>query len=157
MAAPKAHINVSGTWKQINKIHVNVSGTWKRVNNAYVNVSGTWKKFLSSVSPSSFSGALNATAVTNTIITPNRTYTLGAGNSGRVMFTSVMIDGSTFMYSKNSGAYVDITEGLTITLANTDTLNLRGQSMTPAGTSNSCDVYDYDTGILLDSAFVTRS
>lgn len=118
---------------------------------------GSARKRSSSASPSSFSGALNATAATNTIITPNRTYTLGAGNSGQVQFTSVVIGGSTFAYSKNGGAYVDITEGLIITLANTDTLNLRGQSMTPAGTSNSCDVYDYDTDTLLDSAFVIRS
>lgn len=38
------HVNVNGTWKQVNDPRVNVSGTWKQVNEVYVNVNGTWKQ-----------------------------------------------------------------------------------------------------------------
>lgn len=158
MTAPKAHINVSGTWKQINKMHVNVSGTWKRVNNAYINVAGTWKKFLASASASSFSGALSSTGATNAITGTARTYTLGSGNSGQVTFSSVSIGGTEFRYSINGGTYIgnDITEGIIITLANTDTLTVRGQGMTPIGTANSCNVVDTDTATVLENLTVTR-
>lgn len=159
MTAPKAHINVSGTWKQINKMHVNVSGTWKRVNNAYINVSGTWKKFLASASASSFSGGLGTTGSANTITGTARTYTLGAGNSGQIKFANVSIAGTAFQYSKNGGSFVgnDITEGLTITLANTDTIQLRGTGMTPIGTSNQADIVDVDTATNIETgAAITR-
>lgn len=43
-----AHVNVSGTFKEITEIHVNVSGVNKEVSEGWVNVSGTWKQFFSS-------------------------------------------------------------------------------------------------------------
>ena len=40
-----AHVNVSGTWKEIAEMHVNVSGVNKEIAEGWVNVSGTWKQF----------------------------------------------------------------------------------------------------------------
>lgn len=159
MAAPKAHINVSGTWKEINKMHVNVSGTWKRINNAYINVSGTWKKFLTSATSSSFSAGFSTSAATATITSAARTYTLGSGNSGQVKFASVAVGGTGFQYSINGGSFLgnDITSGLTISLANGNTLTLRGQGMTPAGTQNVCDIIDVDTNTILDNTTILRT
>lgn len=43
-----AHVNVSGTWKQITNMYTKVSGVWKEISSGDVNVSGTWKNFFSS-------------------------------------------------------------------------------------------------------------
>lgn len=116
---------------------------------------GIYKK---GTTASSFSGTLSSTGAASTITGTTRTYTLGAGNSGNVTFSSVSVGGTAFQYSKNGGSYVggDISEGLTITLANSDTLAIRGTGMTPIGTANSCNVVDTDTGTVLENLSVTR-
>jgi len=53
MTAPNTHINVSGTWKSVNKMYVKVSGTWKEINKSYVRVSGVWKQVHAGVVPGS--------------------------------------------------------------------------------------------------------
>jgi len=38
------NVNVSGTWRTVNKPYVNVGGTWRNVQGVWVNVGGTWYK-----------------------------------------------------------------------------------------------------------------
>ena len=103
---------------------------------------------------STFSGTLGASAATTTITGTARTYTLGAGNSGQVKFANVSVGGTAFQYSINGGVFIgnDVTEGLIITLANTDTLAIRGTGMTPAGTANQTDIVDVDTNTNIETA-----
>lgn len=54
----------------------------------------------------------------------SRTITVPAGNPGNIKFTSVSTDG-TFEYRKNAGAYATVTEGLTVSVATSDTVNFR--------------------------------
>lgn len=151
MAGPKAHINVSGTWKQINKIHVNVSGTWKRVNNAYVNVSGTWKKFLSSVSasPCTFAaGALGGSASEYTPITGTaRAVTVPSGNSGTLEIRNVVNStGSiTCEWRIGAGSWASVTVTTQRTFSDTDTIQFRVASGQGAAEYFYADVYDVDT------------
>lgn len=114
-------------------------------------MAGIYKK---AVVASTFSGTLGASAGTTTITGTARTYTLGAGNSGQVKFANVSMGGTAFQYSVNGGIFAgnDITEGLTITLANTDTLAIRGTGMSPAGTANQADIVDVDTGTNIETA-----
>jgi len=159
MAAPKAHIKVSGSWKEVLKMHVRVSGTWKRVNKAYVRVSGVWKQFLQSAVASSFSGVFTASGSTDTITSATRTYTLGAGNTGRVTFSGVINGGSGVMeYNLNGAGFPgnSITEGLTITLSNTQTLAARSTSMA-SGNVSFFTLTDTDTGTVLENASLTRT
>lgn len=156
MTAPKAHINVSGTWKEILKMHVNVSGTWKRVNKAYVNVAGTWKQFLQSASPSTFSGLFSTTAATANFSSSTRTYTLGAGNSGQLRFASLVNAGSDTLYNKNGAGLISIVSGDVITLASTDTLLLRVTGM-PAASVTALSLVDVDTGTTIEAVSMTRT
>lgn len=107
-------------------------------------------------SASSFSGGFSATSSTANITSSTRTYTLGAGNSGGVRFTGVSFDGTGMDYSKNGASRVAITEGLVISLANTNTLNIRATGLASTQ-SGSCTVEDYDTGTVLDSTIITRT
>lgn len=106
---------------------------------------------------SSFSGSLSAVGATNTITGTTRTYTLGSGNSGQVRFDFVVIGGATYVYSHNGGAYTDITEDLIITLANGDTLAIRGTGMTTSTTTNECNIVDHDTSTVLENNSIVRS
>lgn len=114
---------------------------------------GIYKK---GATASSFSGLLGANGAVSTILGTTRTYTLGAGNSGQVRFQSVSVGGTFFLYSLDGDAFTDITEGLVITLANTNTLQLRSSGMTTIGTTNSCDVIDVDTGTALENVTMVR-
>lgn len=53
MTAPSTHVNVSGTWKKVNKTYVRVGGAWKEVNKAYVRAGGVWKMIGQGVTPGS--------------------------------------------------------------------------------------------------------
>lgn len=108
---------------------------------------------------SSFSGLFTTTAGTSTVTSAARTYTLGAGNSGQVSFTSVSYDGGgSFQYSINGGSFIgnDITEGLIITLSNGQTLRLRATTMTSGNTGNA-NINDVSTGTVLENATLMRS
>lgn len=158
MAAPKAHIKVSGTYKQVQKMHVKVSGSWKRVNNAYVRVSGAWKKFLQSVVASSFDGLFATVGSTSTVTSASRQYTLGAGNSGQVRFENIVNTGiGNLRYNVNSAGNNNVSEGTTITLANLDNMVMSATGLA-SGNSITFDVVDVDTGTVLENdAVLARS
>ncbi len=155
MAGPKAHINVSGTWKQINKIHVNVSGTWKRVNNAYVNVSGTWKKFLSSVSASACTiaaGTLGGSASEYTPITGTaRAVTVPSGNTGKLEVRNTFNSTGTIecYWRIGAGSWADVTVTTQRTFADTNTIQFRVANGQSAGESFYGEVWDFDTNTLV--------
>lgn len=157
MAAPKAHIKVSGSYKEIRKMHVKVSGSWKRVRNAYVRVGGAWKKFLQSVVASTFSGVFSVTGSTSTISSAARQYNLGTGNSGGVRFENIVNGGDGFLrYNVNSAGNNDISEGTTITLSNLDSVVLSATLMS-SGDACSFDIVDVDTGSIIEPTILSRS
>lgn len=112
-----------------------------------------------SVTASTFSGTFTTSAATATVTSATRTYTLGSGNSGTVKFTSVATTGSgTSQYSKNGGSFTgnDITEGMTIVLASTDTLALRTTGLT-SGQNGTFNVVDNDTSTNIESVTLSRT
>ena len=83
MTAPNTHINVSGTWKNVNKMYVKVSGTWKEVTKAYVKVAGVWKQVHEGVVPGSTTYSTPGTY--NFVVPKHNTLTVqlwGAGGGG---------------------------------------------------------------------------
>jgi hypothetical protein len=83
-----------------------------------------------------------------TIISANATVTVPTGNSGvLVLYTDTAY---TVKYSKNGGAFTTIVDGGTVTVANGDTLKFEALSVA-AFDYVTGDVYDQDTGRLVDS------
>lgn len=82
--------------------------------------------------PCSLSGSLSASGATATVTGTSRTVTVPVGNSGVLVFANV--DDSnptgTLAYSQNAGAWTAITEGLEVTFANSDTLQIRATGLT---------------------------
>lgn len=87
------HVNVSGTWKDINEAFVNVSGTNKRIISGWVNVSGTWKQFF----------AAEAVSLSGTPVSPNLSVLTGA-SAGT---TATWVWASTGKVSKNGVDFGD--------------------------------------------------
>ena len=85
---------------------------------------------------------LNANWTGGTISKPNsftdtsRTVTVPAGNPGVLKFVTTAGTDGTLQYSKNGGAFTDIStlSGGLLTVANGDTLNLKDSFVTLAGT-----------------------
>lgn len=160
MAAPKAHIKVSGAFKEVLKMHVRVSGAWKRVNKAYVRVSGAWKQFLQSAVASTFSGSLDGSGSTSTIVGTSRNYQLGAGNSGQVQFRNLNHPnsggGGVFTYNKAGGGNTTITANDIVSYADLDSNVMRATIML-ASTAATIDLYDVDTNQLIQTVTLTRT
>ena len=76
----------------------------------------------------SWSGSLSASASTATVTGTSRTATVVGGGSRTVYFQSVTDESSSFQYSYNGGAFTDVAEGGSISVANGSTLQFKGSS-----------------------------
>lgn len=114
-------------------------------------------RYAVSIVASTFSGSFITTASTATVTSATRTYTLGAGNSGQVQFTTLYNEGAgNIRYSKNGAAAVTINEGDIITLANSDTLavSVTGMASTNIATFT---IKDVDTNTTIENVQLQRS
>ena len=80
---------------------------------------------------SNWGADFNASPVTSSA----RQLTVPAGNPGTIKFTSVAQDGASFQYSKNGGAYSNVTEGGTVSVATTDTITFQHTGSSATGSS----------------------
>lgn len=104
-----------------------------------------------SITACSFSGTLSAGGAPTTVTSSTRTITVPSGNTGEVKFQSFDMTGSvTIRYSKNGGAMTLLSEGATITFADTNTLALE-ISNASSGESLALDLIDVTTGALIES------
>ncbi|MEQ1491718.1 MAG: hypothetical protein ABL932_14340 [Terricaulis sp.] len=98
------------------------------------------------------SGALTTTSGTSPVTSATRTIS-GAGS---LRFDSVTTFGGTPQYSKNAAAYADITEGLTLTVATSDTIAVRAVLGTPALTAT-FTIRNHASGAKIEDVVLTRS
>jgi hypothetical protein len=78
----------------------------------------------------------------------SRTLTVPSGNPGTIRFEIILNEG-TLEYKKNAAAFAAVTDGATLSVANSDTIQFRytGSSATGANV----EVYDHTTGTLVGS------
>lgn len=69
--------------------------------------------------------ALNGALTTTSASSPVTSATRTIRGAGTMEFDAITSDSGTPQYSKNGGAYANITEGLTITVADGDTLAVK--------------------------------
>lgn len=83
-----------------------------------------------------------------------RVMTVPAGNSGNVKFsglTQMGAGGAGLQYKLNAGAFTAVTEGLTITLANGDTLQMKDTSCAASGDGDMCQFTDVDAAHVIET------
>lgn len=81
------HVNIGGSWKNIDNIYCNIGGVWKTVNAAYSNIGGVWKTGYS----------VDVTGVQDT----------GARSSDGATLKQVRFDGSGIVEATLATAYFD--------------------------------------------------
>ncbi len=96
-----------------------------------------------------FSGSLSATSASSPVTSSTRT----VSGSGTAKFDGVA--GSDPEYSLNGGAWTNITEGLTLVLANGDTLAVRETVGLPS--SATFNILDNATSALVQMVTLTRT
>lgn len=106
--------------------------------------------------PVSFDGSLSASGAGATITGTTRTATVPVGNSGVLRFDNVSELAGNLQYSKNGGAFTDIAEDGTVTLANSDTLQIQGVAMVVAGTS-SFNMTDVTRNLVVQVVVIDRT
>ena len=98
-----------------------------------------------------FSGSFDTTSASS----PVASATLTAAGAGTLRFESVFSDGSAPAYSKNGGAWTTITEGMTLAIADGDTLAVRA-ALPVVGTQASFNIVNDATLALIEGVTLTR-
>lgn len=98
-----------------------------------------------------FDGLFTTTSASSPVTSATRTVTTG----GNVKFNNVMTDSGTPQYSKNAGAYANITEGLSLSLAVSDTLAVR--CTLPVGGQTASFSISRPAGGAIESVTLTKS
>lgn len=101
------------------------------------------------------SGALSTTSGSSPVTSATRTATVIRG-PGTIVFSSILTDSGTPQYSKNGGAFSNITEGLEVAMANTDTLAVRA-TLPTAGMQASFTVSNKDTLAVIENVTLGKS
>lgn len=95
---------------------------------------GAFFATLGKIQPITVSSDWGANAGASPQTSASRTMTVPGGNPGVIKFTSVSSTG-TFEYRKNAGAYATVTEGGTVSVATSDTINFRLTGISSDGAS----------------------
>ena len=95
-----------------------------------------------------FNGAFSTTSASSPVTSATRTCLRG----GTVLFNTEFAD---LDYSKNGGAWTDITEGLTLAFAMSDTLAVR--ATLPSASDQIVTLKDDANGVLIETVTMTRS
>ena len=98
---------------------------------------------LGHVNPITVDSDWGADINTSPVTSAARQLTVPAGNPGTIKFTNVSQDGASFQYSKNGGAYSNVTEGGTVSVATTNTITFRHTGS--SGTGSAVTVVDNTT------------
>jgi hypothetical protein len=85
----------------------------------------------------SLSGALTTSSGSSPVTSSTRTIT----GAGTLLFVNIATDGGSPQYSLNGGSFTNITEGLTLAVADTDTIAVRATLATTSDQA-SVDLYD---------------
>lgn len=103
------------------------------------------------------SGSLSASGTgVGTLTGGPVTVTVPAIRTGNLKFTSVVNAGTLLQYKKNSGSFTNITEGLVVAFASTDTITVQGTGIV-APNSSSFNILDGDTLALIQSVGLTKT
>lgn len=100
----------------------------------------------------SFDGVFSRSQSTSPVTSLTRNCTVG----GTVKFSSVFSNGGTPQYSKNGGAFTNITEGMTLAVVNADTLAVRA-ALTIAGQTATFSLTDAATTQSIEDVTLTRT
>lgn len=100
----------------------------------------------------SLSGALTTSSASSPVTSSTRTVT---GN-GTLLFDGVYTASGTPQYSKNGGAFTDITEGMTLAIAGGDTLAVRATLPTIANEAG-FNLKNNATGALIEAVTLTKT
>lgn len=109
------------------------------------------------VSPCTISGSLSGSGSASTITGTLRDVGVPGGNSGNLRFQSISTPGSGIEFRDGAGLWNAISNGSIIGYADLETAQARALGMTTVGWVASFNVYDDDTGTLLQSVTLTRT
>lgn len=113
-------------------------------------------RFGTTVSPITFSGSLSGAGATATILGTSRTITVPAGNSGQFQVRNLVTGSGTPQKKLNGAGFTNIVNNNIYTLANGNSFQCRGITMT-ASTTISFDLYDVDTNTLIIAVGLIRA
>lgn len=100
------------------------------------------------------SGVLTTSSASSPVTSSTRTLACSAG-SGTLQFTGVATDSGTPQYSKNAGAYSNITEGLTLAVANGDTIAVKA-ILPSAGNTASFFLKNNANSVTIEAVTLTK-
>ena len=98
------------------------------------------------------SGALTTTSASSPVTSTTRTIS----GAGMLRFDTVTSDGGTPQYSKNGAAFASITEGMTLSVTEGDSIAVRAALLT-AGLTASFTLRNNASGALIENVVLTRS
>lgn len=99
-----------------------------------------------------FDGVLTTTSASSPVTSATRTCVRG----GTLVFDTVATSSGTPQYSKNGGAFANITESMTLAMAKGDTLQVKAVLPTPSMTA-SWNMKRSFGGVLTETVLLTKS
>jgi hypothetical protein len=101
--------------------------------------------------------SFNGTFSTTSASSPVTSSTCTIVHPGPIAFDTIASDGGTPQYSKNAGAYANITEGLVLSMAGGDTLAVKA-ALTTSGFHATFNIRSRSTsGSIIESVTLTKS
>lgn len=99
-----------------------------------------------------FNGLFTTSSASSPVTSATRTIS----GAGTLLFNNIAGITVSVQYSKNGGAFAAITEGLTLAMANGDTLAVRSTIAIVSNTTT-FDIRNNATGVLIEAVTLTRT